>query len=157
MSWGNVNGNGRLAGWPAGAGLAAHGGRRRDLHRRQRVAGRSCRRSGPTTQCIIRRRPAGSIRHDRGILDVALDKPYGYELFPLVANNLQPIAAEGEIEPNRVSVTGAQVKIVPPPGVNVAFSEACAAEFDYHQPRPAGPRRDPGPAASRRSAAATRP
>jgi hypothetical protein len=84
----------------------------------------------PDDMCVINDDVQGSIRHDRGVLDVALDKPYGYELFPLVVNNLQPIAAEGEIEPNRVSVTGAQVTIVPPPGVNVAFSEACGAEFD---------------------------
>ena len=57
----------------------------------------------PDEQCLINDGLQGSIRHDRGTLDVALDKPYGYQLFPLVSNNLLPIAAENEIEPNRVS------------------------------------------------------
>jgi hypothetical protein len=129
MSRGNFNGNGRLVGGLRVLGLAA-----------MTVAGATCTDANeslvilqaqrPDDQCIINDGLQGSIRHDRGVLDVALDKPYGYELFPLVVNNLQPIAAEGEIEPNRVSVMGAQVKIVPPPGVDVAFGDACAAEFD---------------------------
>jgi hypothetical protein len=129
MSRGNFNGNGRLVGGLRVLGLAA-----------MTVAGATCTDANeslvilqaqrPDDQCIINDGLQGSIRHDRGVLDVALDKPYGYELFPLVVNNLQPIAAEGEIEPNRVSVTGAQLKIIPPPGVNVALSETCAAEFE---------------------------
>ena len=56
----------------------------------------------PDDMCIVSDDPTGNLRHDRGVLDVALDQPYGYEMFPLVANNMLPIAAEGEIEPNRV-------------------------------------------------------
>jgi hypothetical protein len=131
MSWGNVNGNhgSGLRMLALSASLAT-----------MAVATATCTDANesliilqaqrPDDQCIINDSVMSSVRHDRGTLDVALDTPRGYELFPLVANNLQPIAATGEIEPNRVAVTGAQIKIVPPPGVNVAFSETCAAEFD---------------------------
>ena len=69
-----------------------------------------------------RRRLGETTRLESGILDVALDQTYSYKLFPLVQNNLLPGAGEGDIEPNRVSVTGAQIKLVPPPGVTVPFS-----------------------------------
>jgi hypothetical protein len=130
MSWGNVNGNGK--GMPGGlrvlalAATVAATATCTDANESLIIL----QAQRPNDECLITDGLGGSVRHDRGTLDVALDKPYGYQLFPLVSNNLLPIAAEGEIEPNRVSVTGAQIKIVPPPGVNVSFSDACAAEFD---------------------------
>jgi hypothetical protein len=134
MSRGNVNGSGS-----SGSNRQASGLRMLALAAAM-VGGTACTDANeslvilqaqrPDEMCVINDGIQGSIRHDRGTLDVALDKPYGYQLFPLVVNNLQPIAAEGEIEPNRVSVMGAQVKLMPPPGVTIPFSDACGAEFD---------------------------
>jgi hypothetical protein len=84
----------------------------------------------PDDECLVSDNAAEGARLADGVLDVALDEPYGYELFPLVQSNLQEIAGAGEIEPNRVSITGAQVEVVPPPGLDVAFGDGCAAEFD---------------------------
>jgi hypothetical protein len=67
---------------------------------------------------------------DQGTLDVALDRDYPYILYPLVASRLEPIKEEGDIEPNRIQVTGARVRIEPPPGIAVTFSDACPREFD---------------------------
>lgn len=83
----------------------------------------------PEDGCVINSEPA-SLRLDRGTLDVAMDRPYGYTLFPLVRNNMTAEMFEGEINANRVMVTGAQIKLVPPPGVDIPFSDTCAAEFD---------------------------
>ena len=46
-------------------------------------------------------------------------------------NNLNSVGTEDDIDPNRVQVTGARVKIVPPTGVTVPFRADCAAEFDH--------------------------
>lgn len=83
----------------------------------------------PDEDCVISSE-AGSLRLDRGTLDVAMDKPYGYTMFPLVRNNMTAEQAEGEINANRVLVTGAQVKLMPPPGVDIPFTDTCTAEFD---------------------------
>ena len=85
----------------------------------------------PDEECIVSDEASAAGRLEHGILDVALDKPYGYNLYPLVVNNLLPIGGEGEVEPNRVNVSGAQVKILPPPGVEVPFTEDCSPEFDH--------------------------
>lgn len=84
----------------------------------------------PDDTCVISDMPDNTVRRAFGILDVALDKPYGYRLNPLVRNQLLPIANTMDIEPNRVNITAASVRIVPPPGVAVSFSNDCAAEFD---------------------------
>jgi hypothetical protein len=128
MSWRNVNGNGPAGGLRVLALAATMAATATCTDANESLIILQAQR--PDQDCLITDGLQGSVRHDRGTLDVALDKPYGYELFPLVSNNLLPIAAENEIEPNRVAVTGAQIKILPPPGVNVSFSEACAAEFD---------------------------
>jgi hypothetical protein len=93
----------------------------------------------PDEQCRINDGVQGSLLLERGTLDVAMDRPRGYTLFPIVVNNLQPIAGEGEIEPNRVFVNGARVKLVPPPGLNIPFSDTCAAEFDTTASAQMGP------------------
>ena len=46
-------------------------------------------------------------------------------------NNLLPMGNDMNIEPNRVSVTGAIVKILPPSGVTVPFRDDCAPEFEH--------------------------
>ena len=139
MSWGNVNGNGNgspgglrvlaLAATLAATATCTDANESLIILQAQR----------PDEQCLVNDGLQGSIRHDRGTLDVALDKPYGYQLFPLVSNNLLPIAAQNEIEPNRVFVNGARVKILPPPGVNVPFGDTCAAEFDTSASAQMGP------------------
>jgi hypothetical protein len=71
-------------------------------------------------------------RRSEGTLDVALDRDYAYFMYPLVSNLMPAIAnKEADVEPNRVEVTGARVRIEPPPGVNVPWQETCPAEFDY--------------------------
>jgi len=84
----------------------------------------------PDSMCAVSDEAGEGARMADGVLDVALDQAYGYELFPLVQSNLQPIASAGEIEPNRITVTSAQVKVVPPPGLDVQFGDDCSAEFD---------------------------
>lgn len=64
-----------------------------------------------------------------GVFDVALDKHYPYELYPLIKNNL-PDLTEG-LNPNRVTVTAYQVRIEPPPTINVAWRADCPAQFDH--------------------------
>jgi hypothetical protein len=123
MSWGSGNGNGLRA----LALVAVMGGAATCTDANESLIILQAQRPGD--QCIVSDDP-GNVRHDRGTLDVAMDQPRGYKLFPLVANNLLPIATDNEIEPNRISIMGAQIKILPPPGVNVAFSDTCAAEFD---------------------------
>jgi hypothetical protein len=85
----------------------------------------------PDEECVISDQGGDTPRLESGILDVGLDQLYAYQLFPLVQNNLLPAGAEMDIEPNRVTVTGSRVKIVPPAGVTVPFRDDCAAEFDH--------------------------
>lgn len=85
----------------------------------------------PDDSCAVSDSADDMARLESGVLDVALDQLYSYKLFPLVQNNLLPLAADNDIEANRVSVTGARVKIVPPTGVTVPFRGDCAAEFDH--------------------------
>jgi hypothetical protein len=139
MSWGNVNGNGN--GMPSGlrvlalAATVAATATCTDANESLIIL----QAQRPDDQCRINDGVQGSILQDRGTLDVALDRPRGYIMFPIVANNLQEIAAEGEIEPNRVFVNGARVKILPPPGVSIPFSDDCAAEFDTSASAQMGP------------------
>ncbi len=85
----------------------------------------------PDENCAVADKAEDTTRLESGILDVALDQLYSYKLFPLVSNRLLPVGGEGDIEPNRVQVTGAQIKIVPPTGVSIPFRDECAAEFDH--------------------------
>jgi hypothetical protein len=85
----------------------------------------------PNSECVVADDGASSTRLESGILDVALDQLYSYKLFPLVQNNLIPAGGAMDIEPNRVSISGAQVKIVAPSGVVIPFRDDCSAEFDH--------------------------
>jgi hypothetical protein len=86
----------------------------------------------PDDECVVSdAADENSARLESGILDVALDQLYAYQLFPLVQNNLLPAGGETDIDPNRVTVTGSRVKIEPPVGVAVPFRDDCAAEFDH--------------------------
>jgi hypothetical protein len=85
----------------------------------------------PDENCGVADKSEDGVRLESGILDVALDQLYSYKLYPLVFNQLAALGTESEIEPNRIQVTGAQVKIVPPSGVNIPFRDECAAEFDH--------------------------
>lgn len=83
------------------------------------------------------------IRNAMGTLDVALDKSYPYFLYPLVQSRLAPMGGAG-IDPNRIDITTFQVRLEPPPTVDVAWSPACPARFDF----PAPVLLDPGAEAS---------
>jgi hypothetical protein len=85
----------------------------------------------PDSMCVVSDAPDNAIRMAYGILDVALDKPYGYRLNPLVRNQLIPAGTATDIEPNRVTINAASLKIVPPPGISIPFTNECAAEFDH--------------------------
>jgi hypothetical protein len=85
----------------------------------------------PDDECVVSDESDSNTRLESGVLDVALDQLYAYQLFPLVQNNLLAAASEIDIDPNRVTVTGSRVKIVPPAGVSVPFRDDCAAEFDH--------------------------
>jgi hypothetical protein len=128
MSWGNVNGNGPAGGLRVLALAATMAATATCTDANESLIILQAQR--PDEKCAINDGVQGSMLLERGTLDVTLDKPRGYTLFPIVANNLQAIAAEGEIEPNRVFVNGARVKLIPPPGVTIPFSDSCAAEFD---------------------------
>jgi hypothetical protein len=84
----------------------------------------------PNDSCMIDEMGSGGARLPEGILDVGLDKAYGYVLYPLIANNLLPLSSSGGIEPNRVSITGAEVELLPPKGVTVTWPAGCGAEFE---------------------------
>jgi hypothetical protein len=72
---------------------------------------------------------AGAERLSEGVLDVGLDQAYGYDLYPLLANNLPPIGVSG-IEPNRISVTGVEMEVLPPPGLAIAWPAGCGPTFE---------------------------
>jgi hypothetical protein len=86
---------------------------------------------GQAASCTI---PAESSakRNVLGTYDVALDKSYPYDVYPLISNELPVIMAA--IDPNLIEVTRFSVKIEPPPTVMVAWSPACPAEFDFPTP-----------------------
>lgn len=84
----------------------------------------------PDENCVI---PAmrTTVRRASGVLDVALDQNYPYLLYPLVLNRLSPIADPMDVEPNRVNVVGAEIRIEPPPGVSVPWRADCPPAFDH--------------------------
>jgi hypothetical protein len=84
----------------------------------------------PDETCKVSEEGSGGARRTEGVLDLGLDRPYGYMLFPLIANNLPSLSSTGGIDPNRVQITGAEMKILPPAGVTVAWPEGCGTEFD---------------------------
>jgi hypothetical protein len=84
----------------------------------------------PDTDCSIPGE-ASEVRRANGVLDVALDRAYPYLLYPLVANNLPLVGEKGDVEPNRINVTGARVRIEAPPGVFVPFRADCPQQFDH--------------------------
>jgi hypothetical protein len=67
-----------------------------------------------------------------GTLDVALDQDYPYYLYPLITNQMPSLP--GSVPPNRVNITVWNVKIEPPPGVSVPWTDSCPAEFDFPGP-----------------------
>jgi hypothetical protein len=69
----------------------------------------------------------------QGTYDVALDQDYPYYLYPLLQNQLPALNASS-VPPNRVNITSWEVKIEPPPGISVPWTDACPAEFDYPGP-----------------------
>jgi hypothetical protein len=77
-----------------------------------------------------------------GTLDVALDRDYPYQLYPLLANQMPNLP--GSVPPNRVNISAWSVKIEPPPGVSVPWTDGCPAEFDF----PGPVQLDPGDQAS---------
>lgn len=64
-----------------------------------------------------------------GRLDVALDKPVPYQVFPLVQNRLSSLVSGG-VERNNLAVRALHMKIEPPPGSGITFPPGCPAEFD---------------------------
>jgi hypothetical protein len=85
----------------------------------------------PDDECVVSDEGDSTVRLESGTLDVALDQLYSYKLFPLVQNNLVELSDDTNIDANRVAISGARVKIVPPTGVSVPFRADCAAEFDH--------------------------
>jgi hypothetical protein len=84
----------------------------------------------PGDTCAIDENGSGGTRLTEGILDVGLDKAYGYYLYPLLSNNLSALATAGGLEPNRISITGAEIEILPPKGVTMNWPTGCGAEFE---------------------------
>lgn len=78
--------------------------------------------------CLISQESGGTDRLVEGVLDVGLDKPYGYNIYPLVSNNLPSTAENSSIEPNRVSLTGAEIKVMAP--IDVTWPANCPPTFN---------------------------
>jgi hypothetical protein len=80
--------------------------------------------------CVV---PGGKsdLRLAEGILDVGLDRPYPYKMFPLLQSVLPALATMGGAEPNRFEVTSFHVKIDPPSGISVPWTSDCAPSFDF--------------------------
>ncbi len=76
-----------------------------------------------------------------GVLDVGLDQDYPYILYPLVQNNLIK-AMPAMAEYNRIRVSGADVKLVPPRGVTFTPAADCPAEFFHPNPISVDPGRE---------------
>jgi hypothetical protein len=64
-----------------------------------------------------------------GKLDVALDRPRGYQLYPLVTNMLPEFDDTDPYDTSIVSLKGFSVKIVPPAGVTMPSDATCPLEF----------------------------
>jgi len=93
----------------------------------------------PTTEggsCVIPSM-SSALRNALGTYDVALDKSYPYYMYPLLSNGLPSI--QQTVDPNIVYVNKWTVKIEPPPTVEVPWSPACPAEFDFPSPLPLRP------------------
>ena len=71
---------------------------------------------------------------DDGVLDVDLDRPYPYWLYPVLENRMPPLATNGGLEPNAVSVEGFEVQVRPPNGVSWNFQRR-APRRSTGQPR----------------------
>lgn len=63
-----------------------------------------------------------------GVLDIALDKPIGYQVFPLIQNRLSSLLVGG-VERNSLAVSTLHMKIEPPAGAMLTFPAECPAEF----------------------------
>ena len=72
-------------------------------------------------------------------------------------NNLLPLGGQTDLEPNRVMVTGARVKIVPPPGVIDPVPRRLRAPSSTTPARRPSTPEPPGRCGSRRCAPATPP
>lgn len=93
----------------------------------------------PGDNCVVADEVGSAGRLESGTLDVALDQPYSYKLYPLLQNNLVPLGGTSGVEPNRMLVTGASVEILPPPGLAVPFTSDCASAFDHPSAASLGP------------------
>ncbi len=67
-----------------------------------------------------------------GVLDVGVEAPRSYILFPLLTNTLKSLRA-GMLDPeqNTVEVTGARVQIEGPPGLAIPWTETCPPNFEF--------------------------
>jgi hypothetical protein len=86
--------------------------------------------------CVIPSMPS-TTRTALGTYDVALDKSYPYYMYPLLSNGLPSIMQT--VDPNIIYINKWTVKIEAPPTVEVPWTAACPAEFDYPNPLPLRP------------------
>ncbi len=76
-----------------------------------------------------------ALRLFQGVLDVALDRPRPYYLYPEISNRLPALSGmAGGSEPNRIDVVSLQVRIEPPPGLAVTWPAECPVSFDWANP-----------------------
>lgn len=85
-------------------------------------------------QCVI---PAErtEVRLTQGTLDVALDRPYPYFIYPLLISQFPPIADPNSLEQNRVDVIAMEVEIKAPAGIAIPWTATCPQKFDYMRSR----------------------
>jgi hypothetical protein len=83
----------------------------------------------PDSQCNPAAERDARTRATSGILDVALDKPYPYLLYPLLGNRLAHTVPTTTPDPNAITLTEMEVNLVPPDGVRVSWPANCPGEF----------------------------
>lgn len=79
--------------------------------------------------CIV---PAGptELRRPYGTLDVALDYPRPYFLYPLLVSELPSVQGGGG-ELNLIDVSSFKSSIEVPPGLDITWSDTCPADFEF--------------------------
>lgn len=85
-----------------------------------------------------------ALRRTEGVLDVALDRPREYVLFPLLSNRLPVAKGLDGIEPNRITIEGFEVTIEAPPGIVVPWPPGCLPEFRWDVPQMLNPLEEAG-------------
>lgn len=78
--------------------------------------------------CIV---PAkrSELRSVSGVLDVELDRPRPYTMYPLVTNLLPEYMETAPYNPNLVRMTGFEVRLQPPPGITMPDTAGCPLNF----------------------------